>query len=105
FADATPLTATSPLSLRDALPICSAATRPPAARSAARPSRRCAASCCAGWRRPRASSPARLLPPRPAGCYLQAEPGRSPHPGTHRSEEHTSELQSRENLVCRLLLE
>src|SRR5690606_40824224 len=23
--------------------------------------------------------------------------------GTHRSEEHTSELQSRENLVCRLL--
>src|SRR5690606_41496705 len=25
--------------------------------------------------------------------------------GTHRSEEHTSELQSRENLVCRLLLE
>src|SRR5690606_40783564 len=23
----------------------------------------------------------------------------------HRSEEHTSELQSRENLVCRLLLE
>src|SRR5690606_39643868 len=26
------------------------------------------------------------------------------HPG-NRSEEHTSELQSRENLVCRLLLE
>src|SRR5690606_40568189 len=26
-------------------------------------------------------------------------------PGTARSEEHTSELQSRENLVCRLLLE
>src|SRR5690606_39636074 len=25
-------------------------------------------------------------------------------PGPHRSEEHTSELQSRENLVCRLLL-
>src|SRR5690606_40032365 len=25
--------------------------------------------------------------------------------GRHRSEEHTSELQSRENLVCRLLLE
>src|SRR5438874_8261199 len=32
------------------------------------------------------------------------EPGR---PGTrpHRSEEHTSELQSRRDLVCRLLLE
>src|SRR6266511_6470434 len=26
-------------------------------------------------------------------------------PSTSRSEEHTSELQSRENLVCRLLLE
>src|SRR5690606_41721661 len=26
-------------------------------------------------------------------------------PGAGRSEEHTSELQSRENLVCRLLLE
>src|SRR5690606_41620712 len=26
-------------------------------------------------------------------------------PGVLRSEEHTSELQSRENLVCRLLLE
>src|SRR5690606_40613001 len=34
---------------------------------------------------------------------------RHPPPGQerrhHRSEEHTSELQSRENLVCRLLLE
>src|SRR5690606_40368924 len=27
------------------------------------------------------------------------------HEVDHRSEEHTSELQSRENLVCRLLLE
>src|SRR5690606_40357580 len=27
------------------------------------------------------------------------------HPREERSEEHTSELQSRENLVCRLLLE
>src|SRR5690606_41962153 len=33
--------------------------------------------------------------PRPRGVPL----------GTGRSEEHTSELQSRENLVCRLLLE
>src|SRR5690606_41993644 len=30
---------------------------------------------------------------------------RAPRAGTPRSEEHTSELQSRENLVCRLLLE
>src|SRR5690606_41979061 len=39
-------------------------------------------------------------------------PGRSPRDGPagrtgpgRRSEEHTSELQSRENIVCRLLLE
>src|SRR5690606_1336069 len=31
--------------------------------------------------------------------------GTSNHSGAFRSEEHTSELQSRENLVCRLLLE
>src|SRR5690606_41981341 len=30
---------------------------------------------------------------------------REPRPRRLRSEEHTSELQSRENLVCRLLLE
>src|SRR5690606_42153553 len=38
----------------------------------------------------------------------QCEPGEhslsSVHLGSARSEEHTSELQSRENLVCRLLL-
>src|SRR2546430_13071325 len=28
-----------------------------------------------------------------------------PHDEAHRSEEHTSELQSQSNLVCRLLLE
>src|SRR5690606_41308595 len=31
--------------------------------------------------------------------------GHSPRRNPTRSEEHTSELQSRENLVCRLLLE
>src|SRR2546427_4080798 len=31
--------------------------------------------------------------------------GRSDHVGMYRSEEHTSELQSQSNLVCRLLLE
>src|SRR2546421_5450677 len=31
--------------------------------------------------------------------------GRSFHPQQRRSEEHTSELQSRSDLVCRLLLE
>src|ERR1041385_9500768 len=39
---------------------------------------------------------AQLHPARPA------RPGEEPHP---RSEEHTSELQSRLHLVCRLLLE
>src|SRR2546430_8816175 len=32
-------------------------------------------------------------------------PNRSRSPRTSRSEEHTSELQSQSNLVCRLLLE
>src|SRR2546428_9971176 len=32
-------------------------------------------------------------------------PWRSPWPPASRSEEHTSELQSRSDLVCRLLLE
>src|SRR5207302_6929328 len=47
----------------------------------------------------RPACPPRLppaAPPRRANC------GR---PDRARSEEHTSELQSRENLVCRLLLE
>src|SRR5690606_42077853 len=51
-------------------------------------------------------------PPRPpGGPALAGQPGpqrrsAGPRPAAvHRSEEHTSELQSRENLVCRLLLE
>src|SRR3712207_7897117 len=37
--------------------------------------------------------------------YLSRSGDRSPQPGDPRSEEHTSELQSRQYLVCRLLLE
>src|SRR2546430_2827645 len=39
--------------------------------------------------------------------YRDSKNGASPMPGDHklRSEEHTSELQSQSNLVCRLLLE
>src|SRR5436309_4428404 len=37
--------------------------------------------------------------------YLAAEKDLYHPPDKPRSEEHTSELQSRENLVCRLLLE
>src|SRR4051812_49709693 len=67
----------STLSLHDALPICRSAGPPPPSPS---------------WP-PRA--PGRPARPRPA-------PGSSRRP---RSEEHTSELQSHVNLVCRLLLE
>src|SRR5690606_39989178 len=55
-----------------------------------------------GWWRPghatlsKCVGPVSVNLPGPAGS--QASGGR-------RSEEHTSELQSRENLVCRLLLE
>src|SRR3712207_8750792 len=51
-------------------------------------------------------------PARAAGCRSRAPtPGAAAAPGsgaaraTGRSEEHTSELQSRQYLVCRLLLE
>src|SRR2546430_7957215 len=42
-----------------------------------------------------------------AGMFLfaAAADARKPMPPTYRSEEHTSELQSQSNLVCRLLLE
>src|SRR5690606_40472164 len=85
------------LSLHDALPICRsrrarAAPRVAAAGPDPRPRRVRAARRAprAGRRRrtPRRSPPVRR---RTAACG--------------RSEEHTSELQSRENLVCRLLLE
>src|SRR5690606_10128905 len=89
----------------------------------------------AGWaRRGRAAAGARAAPGRsapapvePAERWRRAVPERSGHAdgpralrkregeasavppreggGSARSEEHTSELQSRENLVCRLLLE
>src|SRR3712207_8343974 len=49
--------------------------------------------------RPPCPSPRTILPPPPPA----ARRGRSA-PGA-RSEEHTSELQSRQYLVCRLLLE
>src|SRR5690349_22592283 len=50
-----------------------------------------------GRRRPRAR---RGIPHAPVGPRRAPPPHRAP-----RSEEHTSELQSRRDLVCRLLLE
>src|SRR5690606_40374874 len=52
----------------------------------------------AGSASPTAGSPARPAPGLHP-CSPRSTPDRT------RSEEHTSELQSRENLVCRLLLE
>src|SRR3712207_7476024 len=52
--------------------------------------------------RERQHSP-RRHPPRAGGGALPPVRGGHPRPG--RSEEHTSELQSRQYLVCRLLLE
>src|SRR5690606_41775240 len=80
----------SPLSLHDALPI---------SRRRERPGQRASWTHCRHRRRdePRASAGG-------AQSRWQGEPWcRQRRRG--RSEEHTSELQSRENLVCRLLLE
>src|SRR5438067_5504289 len=49
--------------------------------------------------RPAALAQARAAARRHAGCHQRARGG------LDRSEEHTSELQSRFDLVCRLLLE
>src|SRR3712207_7786638 len=82
------------LSLHDALPISGASG------GTARPTR--AAGGRAALPKGRGDGPAvDLVPDRP-GDRL-AQPGRGA--GHRRSEEHTSELQSRQYLVCRLLLE
>src|SRR3989442_9791931 len=55
----------------------------------------------------RGIGPTRRRLPRPLsrrGCRGRRSPSRA-RPRTGRSEEHTSELQSRPHLVCRLLLE
>src|SRR5256886_5037804 len=74
--------------------------------------RSCSTSCCFAPNRSQIltncgpSSPPPLRENRSAS--LSAEPTTKPSASTHacsRSEEHTSELQSQSNLVCRLLLE
>src|SRR5690606_40675600 len=93
------------LSLHDALPIlrpseravptmCSGSPVSPTSRSTMGLRAAAAKSCC--------GAAAAIMPPCPEAC--SARPRRSTA-GHRRSEEHTSELQSRENLVCRLLLE
>src|SRR5690625_5724422 len=87
----TPTTWFYTLSLHDALPICPTRRPTPATSLALQASRSpsCARSMTI-WR-------------RPASLHSPTSPGNSCQPG--RSEEHTSELQSRGQLVCRLMLE
>src|SRR5690606_40763103 len=51
----------------------------------------------------RAEAP--VAPHRPTGAWILSRHADVLAASRDRSEEHTSELQSRENLVCRLLLE
>src|SRR5690625_6111613 len=79
-----PTSARYTLSLHDALPIwarCRCSPPTPAARNPPSTWRGCCSPCWAPATQPRCT------------------------PGSTRSEEHTSELQSRGHLVCRLLLE
>src|SRR5690606_42013008 len=71
------------LSLHDALPIC----------TSAEPTR------------PTTTTPTRQSPQHPPHTAAPPKEHTSPTSPPPRSEEHTSELQSRENIVCRLLLE
>src|SRR5262249_61813021 len=98
-----PLAGSAPLPLPAALPIC---RRPGDACRAGR----CARRAEAGDRRAPRAGP--RDPPgdphrgRPApGRGVTRRPFTGPGPRVTRSEEHTSELQSLTNLVCRLLLE
>src|SRR5690606_41786713 len=91
-ATAAPATEPYTLSLHDALPISSTAE--------SLPSTMAATNSCTKWG---------CDPPCPAPCRKDTWLGSSIFSllvkCLIRSEEHTSELQSRENLVCRLLLE
>src|SRR5690606_41853723 len=72
---------------------------------------RSTASYCSRWAPPEGATPGRQ-PTASSAAGTASASGSSPmsllaaaRNATTRSEEHTSELQSRENLVCRLLLE
>src|SRR2546427_6962024 len=66
------------------------------------PVRRCPQARARLLARPALRRPTRHRRPRPGH---QEPAGRASALGPARSEEHTSELQSQSNLVCRLLLE
>src|SRR5699024_11465614 len=93
---------TSPLSLHDALPICSPPGRVARTQDRARHVRAATSSGRRGSRRARSCSSPRVPPPDSSQRWSFCTPEEL---GDSRSEEHTSELQSRFDLVCRLLLE
>src|SRR5206468_9482638 len=93
-----PTTAIYPLSLHDALPICtrrSTAPRSPASSAAASSRSITPRRCSGGGRRSRSKRV----------CAARSSSSAPVRAADDRSEEHTSELQSRSDLVCRLLLE
>src|SRR3989475_7704544 len=59
--------------------------------------------CALGATAAAAQDTAIVIQPENAG--IMVPPPELPHAVAERSEEHTSELQSQSNLVCRLLLE
>src|SRR3989449_6865428 len=92
------------LSLHDALPI-SARDRPGPGREAPpAPARRAHGRALAG-RVPAHGRPPRAARSRHHRSHDRARHGHRPRAVGARSEEHTSELQSRLHIVCRLLLE
>src|SRR5207302_3868057 len=93
-----PATAIYTLSLHAALPICRIITRP---RLLVLPAQ---ARQFAG-KQPLPGQEILWTLQGPLAELLVSAGQRISWPGSGRSEEHTSELQSRENLVCRLLLE
>src|SRR5690606_40878308 len=93
-----------PLSLHDALPICLISSKVQDTMRAIRTFAilGIAALYLAGCQQEQAAQPA---PPPPEVTVTQPVRKQIVQWDRYRSEEHTSELQSRENLVCRLLLE
>src|SRR5207253_10265897 len=93
----------SPLSLHDALPICPSAISPGHQRRVRTrtPAAQAKAPSSPGPSRTPTATSYQPLQQKPPGTIRKAQL----RTGGNRSEEHTSELQSRGHLVCRLLLE
>src|SRR5207244_8494688 len=97
-----PTSPSHPLSLHDALPISGSSASRSTVSTA--PARAATARAC----RPRSRRCATTPPTRAAISWIHCSPARTPERPRERScrsEEHTSELQSPDHLVCRLLLE